>query len=1011
MADRVLIEIVGKSQGLDEVNAQLDAATKKEKELIDQMSRLQNQKQQWTGAAKVVQEFEKDITKVDSELKETRKSIEELSKAQKKMPGKVIAEETEKSFRQVRREIEEQIKSMRNLGQAGTEEYKRKVEEAGRLNDIQSDVSREIKGLASDTYAFDTILEGTQLVAGGFSVAQGSMALFGAENEDLQKAMVKLQGIIAITTGLQQIQNVVQKESNIMRGISIIQTKAKTAAEALSTKGTISATIAQGAFNIVAAMNPYLLLFTGLGLAVGALFYFIKNTESAAEAQKKMNENEKVWIEMHERKNNKLKEDSEREIKVLERELELMKSRGESEGKIRDMEDKIAQKRELNYRERRVYNYEELKYLDENQKKLEKFESELEKVNLAKAKGAKKVMVDFDLNGNLKKSKVEEAINALQGKIDNTNKKINIAVELNTEGDDLNQKQRLKDEERRKEDLDKAKRSAQSLAEYRVLVAKDGSKEELKAQIAALNVKLNNEIKTEGITQNEILLKRQQTKDAIQKLNDDFNKKQLQDEVAFVDAQLAVSKELDLNTYNLRIAQLEDQKKVELSDRNLTANQKLLIENKYIADLKKLEDDYIKYVSETESNTKISDINAKLAISKKGSEEEYKLRVELAKANAESERDSAQLSIVNETERVAKIKEINAQLQAEIKELADDYNYSSIQNRTDAEILETTKMYEKGLISKSKYEKGIRDIEISNLEEQIKARKENGENTVDLEKELSDKCIAIAKEEAEARKQIFEELYNLMGDIGNFFFDKQKQQLEQEMNDLNHYYTSDVEEAKKNKELKLISETEMANRQLEIKRKQAKAEKDQALFNAVINAAVGITKALASAPPPFNIVLAAITAAAAAIQIASITSKPLPKYWKGRKWGKGEYAIAGEYGPELMWIPSGASIMPHRDTQRALAGNTDVFERWNMPRINPDIPQMPNVSQKIINQYNENHKNEDRIDYEKLGRSVAKHMKFPRQKDVSIHFDKSGLSVTDGNTTTNNKNFKYIGHV
>ena len=44
---------------------------------------------------------------------------------------------------------------------------------------------------------------------------------------------------------------------------------------------------------------------------------------------------------------------------------------------------------------------------------------------------------------------------------------------------------------------------------------------------------------------------------------------------------------------------------------------------------------------------------------------------------------------------------------------------------------------------------------------------------------------------------------------------------------------------------------------------------------AIINVAEGVTKALSALPPPFNLVLAAITAAAGAIQIALIRSQPI----------------------------------------------------------------------------------------------------------------------------------------
>ena len=172
--EKVVIEVVGQTQGLDEADAKLQALTKREKDILSEMDQLTKKQKEFAGANKVVKVLEDEYKKLENELNKNRKSIDTLSEAQKKMPGKVVAENAEKSFRQVRREIEEQLKQMRRLGQEGTAAYQELVEKAGELNDIQGDVSREIQGLASDTYAFDTKLEGTHLAARGFSVLEGS---------------------------------------------------------------------------------------------------------------------------------------------------------------------------------------------------------------------------------------------------------------------------------------------------------------------------------------------------------------------------------------------------------------------------------------------------------------------------------------------------------------------------------------------------------------------------------------------------------------------------------------------------------------------------------------------------------------------------------------------------------------------------------------------------------------------------------------------------------------------
>lgn len=66
-----------------------------------------------------------------------------------------------------------------------------------------------------------------------------------------------------------------------------------------------------------------------------------------------------------------------------------------------------------------------------------------------------------------------------------------------------------------------------------------------------------------------------------------------------------------------------------------------------------------------------------------------------------------------------------------------------------------------------------------------------------------------------------------------------------------------------------------------INRKAFQRNKNIAEIEAGINAALAVTKALSSAPPPYNLVLAGLAAAAAAVQIALIENAPEPKFAKG----------------------------------------------------------------------------------------------------------------------------------
>ena len=94
---------------------------------------------------------------------------------------------------------------------------------------------------------------------------QGTAALAGDENEDLQKTLVKLNAVMAITQGLQQIQNALQKQTALSLGLNIAAQKTYTLVVGTSTG-------ALKAFRIALAA-------TGIGLAVLAIAALVQNRD------------------------------------------------------------------------------------------------------------------------------------------------------------------------------------------------------------------------------------------------------------------------------------------------------------------------------------------------------------------------------------------------------------------------------------------------------------------------------------------------------------------------------------------------------------------------------------------------------------------------------------------------------------------------------------------------------------------------------------------------------------
>jgi hypothetical protein len=161
------------------------------------------------------------------------------------------------SAKQRLRELQKTLTEMALAGESGTKAFKQMEQEAGKLKDQIGDTSQRIKNLASDTRNIDTFVAGIQGITAGFQIAQGAAALFGSENEDLQKALLKVQGAMALANGVQQVANLLNKDS-------ILITQGQAAAQALYATAVGASTGAMKAFRIA-------LLATGIGAAIAAV--------------------------------------------------------------------------------------------------------------------------------------------------------------------------------------------------------------------------------------------------------------------------------------------------------------------------------------------------------------------------------------------------------------------------------------------------------------------------------------------------------------------------------------------------------------------------------------------------------------------------------------------------------------------------------------------------------------------------------------------------------------------
>ena len=214
--------------------------------------------------------------------KEGKTSTDEFNKLNTSLKGQISSYEKVStgatSMRSGIKATREELAKMLLSGEANTAQLYKMAKAGGKLTDAMGDASQAISVMASDTFPLDSMLQGVQSITAGFQVAEGAMALFGVENEDLQKTLVKLNALMAITSGLQELQNSLQKTSALSLGFNVVMQKAYTLAVGESTGAMKLFRLAL----ISTGIGAFVVL---LGVAVSA---FMKWSESSSQASKNL---------------------------------------------------------------------------------------------------------------------------------------------------------------------------------------------------------------------------------------------------------------------------------------------------------------------------------------------------------------------------------------------------------------------------------------------------------------------------------------------------------------------------------------------------------------------------------------------------------------------------------------------------------------------------------------------------------------------------------------------------
>ena len=182
------------------------------------------------------------------------------------------------------RELQDSMARMRLEGKQDTEEYRKMAQQAALLSDTLADLNTQTKVLSNDDANLQGFMSGVSGLAGLFTTATGALSLFASENENLARIQTRVQSVMAITMGLQQVFNTLNKDS-AFRLVTVV--KMKNLLTAANTRLAVALGISTGAAQALMATLTLGLSAVVTGLVV-AWDRYSTAQEKAAEKAREM---------------------------------------------------------------------------------------------------------------------------------------------------------------------------------------------------------------------------------------------------------------------------------------------------------------------------------------------------------------------------------------------------------------------------------------------------------------------------------------------------------------------------------------------------------------------------------------------------------------------------------------------------------------------------------------------------------------------------------------------------
>lgn len=144
---------------------------------------------------------------------------------------------------------------MSGFGRQLREQIDEAIQKAGELTDLKGDIQREINNIASDTRGFDTAKESISLLMNTMGALASVYASITGDQEAYNRAVTIFTGTQQTLNALTEIQNALQKESNLYKIAEAAQMKIINGLRRVSVAATAKQTTATGAEAVAQAAD------------------------------------------------------------------------------------------------------------------------------------------------------------------------------------------------------------------------------------------------------------------------------------------------------------------------------------------------------------------------------------------------------------------------------------------------------------------------------------------------------------------------------------------------------------------------------------------------------------------------------------------------------------------------------------------------------------------------------------------------------------------------------------